>query len=432
MAIKKPAPSKSQPKTATPKASKAPKTPETDANMATNTAKNPKAHKKVKKPRTTKQKMVLTALIFVAVLLVAGATAAIVLLLTHRDEIQKAERAEYTEPIYSILTGEEIANESLKNTPTYCVQMPNGSTDGARPQAGLNQAGVVFEAIAERGITRFAAVFQNADTSVIGPIRSLRPYYLDWDTPFDCTIVHSGGSAEALASINAGSQRNLDESLEYMWREDSDRYWNNLFTSPADISAFNSSMGYDTSDLKAFPRYTPEETDAIIAEIETCEAEDAADETDAECTPTELVSNIAIGFGSIPMYNTVYQYDLEANSYLRSYANGEAHVAYNCPSGLDQPNTKTACGEPVQVAPRAVVAMFVQEGTASDGYHEDIRTISSGSALVFQNGGATEATWSKTSQDSQITFRDAAGEEIKFTPGQLWIAAVPQYGSVDY
>lgn len=217
-----------------------------------------------------------------------------------------------------------------------------------------------------------------------------------------------------------------------MWREDSDRYWNNLFTSPADISAFNTSMGYTSSDLKAFPRYTPDESGAIVAEIETCEAENAEGEADTECTPTELVSDISIGFGSIPMYNTVYHYDIETNSYLRSYANGEAHVSYNCPSDLDQPNTKTACGEPVQVAPRAVVAMFVQENTASDGYHENIRTISSGSALIFQNGGVTEATWSKTSQSSQIVFRDAAGEEIKFTPGQLWIAAVPQYGSVNY
>jgi len=388
--------------------------------------------KKVKKPRTRKQKLFLAALIFIIVLLIAAAVAALVLLLTHKTENQKITTAEYTEPIYSVLTGEEIANAELNSNPTYCVQIPNGSTDGARPQAGLNRAGVVFEAIAERGITRFAAVFQNAGTSVIGPIRSLRPYYLDWDTPFDCTVVHAGGSDEAIANINFGGQRNLDESLEYMWRENSDRYWNNLFTSPADIAKFNSNMGYNTSDIEAFPRYTPDDNDAILAAIETCEAEEAADETDTECTPTELVRDITIGFGSIPMYNTVYHYDLESNSYLRSYASGEAHLAYNCPPDLSQPNTRTACGEPTQVAPRVIVAMFVQENTANDGYHENITTISSGSALIFQNGGVTEATWSKTAQDSQIVFRDSTNTEIKFAPGQLWIAAVPQYGNVNY
>lgn len=428
MATKKPT-NKPQTETTTPKDLAL----DADAPVDTlpNTKKSKKS-KKVKKPRTTKQKMVLAALIFVAILLAAGAITAIVLLLTNKFDIEKAERAEYTEPIYSILTGEEIASEELNSTPTYCVQIPNGSTDGARPQAGLGQAGVVFEAIAERGITRFAAVFQNATVSAIGPVRSLRSYYLDWDTPFDCTVVHAGGSDEAIADINAGGQRNLDESLEYMWRENSDRYWNNLFTSPADINKFNTDMGYNTSNVKAFARYTPDEADEIVTKIKTCEAETATDETDTECQPTEIVDNVSIGFGSIPMYNTVYQYDLETNSYLRSYADGNAHMSYNCPSDLSEPNTKTACGEPVQVAPRAIVAMFVQENTASDGYHEDIRTISSGSALVFQNGGVTEATWSKTAQGSQITFRDAAGEEIKFTPGQLWIAAVPQYGSVNY
>lgn len=426
MATKKqPKANKTQPKPSTTKKSDA----STKANTKSSTNKK---GQKAKRPRSTQRKMLITALIFVSVLLLAAIIAIVILLLMQKDEVSQNQRAEYSDPVYSILTGEEIANADLNHSPSYCVQIPNGSTDGARPQAGLNQAGVVFEAIAERGITRFAAVFQNADTSAIGPVRSLRPYYLDWDTPFDCTVVHAGSSDEAIAGINVGGQRNLDESLEYMWREDSDRYWNNLFTSPSDIAKFNADLGYVQSNIKAFPRYTPEDNDAIIAEIETCESETAEGATDPECKPAELINEIHIGFGSIPMYNTVYQYDLEINRYLRSYANGEPHVSYNCPSDLDQPNTKTACGDPVQVSPRVIVAMFVQENTASDGYHEDINTISSGSALVFQNGGVTEATWSKTAQDSQIQFRNGAGEEIKFAPGQLWIAAIPQYGSVNY
>ena len=53
----------------------------------------------------------------------------------------------------------------------------------------------------------------------------------------------------------------------------------------------------------------------------------------------------------------------------------------------------------------------------SDDYHEDITTI---------------GTWSKLSQKDQIVFRDNNGDQIKFTPGQLWVAAVPQYGRIDY
>lgn len=68
----------------------------------------------------------------------------------------------------------------------------------------------------------------------------------------------------------------------------------------------------------------------------------------------------------------------------------------------------------------------------SDDYHEDITTIGSGNAIIFQNGQAIEGTWSKLSQKDQIVFRDNNGDQIKFTPGQLWVAAVPQYGRIDY
>ena len=76
--------------------------------------------------------------------------------------------------------------------------------------------------------------------------------------------------------------------------------------------------------------------------------------------------------------------------------------------------------------------MVVEEHRMADGYHEDITTIGSGPAYIFQNGTVTEGTWEKSSQSSQIRFLDAAGEPVSLTPGQLWIAAVPEYGSVHY
>ena len=118
---------------------------------------------------------------------------------------------------YSALTGEPLADAAAVTAPTYCIQTPNG-TDGARPQSGLTQAGVVFEAIAEAGITRFAAIYQAPSQAVIGPIRSLRLYYLEWDTPFDCTIVHAGGADDALQAVTAGGYRDLSEDYTYMYR----------------------------------------------------------------------------------------------------------------------------------------------------------------------------------------------------------------------
>lgn len=401
---------------------------------------NKKAKHNKKLPRTKKQKILLITLIIIVVLLI-GALIFLLIMLNKKHEASKIAPAEFTEPIYSILTGEEISDESLNSSPTFCVQIPNGN-DGARPQAGLTQAGVVFEAIAEAGITRFAAVFQNPTTGVIGPIRSLRPYYLDWDTPFDCTVVHAGGSDEAIRAINAGGQRNLDESLEYMWHEtNSGRRWNNLFTSPSDLAKFNSDHDYRTSNVIAFPRQTPEEAEAFVATQRITVCEDGMEPAQDDCVSAEefesmnlanAVSHVSMRIGNIAMFNINYDYDAESNRYLRSYANGEQHMVYECPASLEQPNTTTECGELIQVAPKAVAAMIVQEGRMADGYHENITTLSSGDAYIFQNGTVIEGSWTKSAQNKQIIFRDNEDNEIKFTPGQLWITAVPQYGGVTW
>ena len=50
----------------------------------------------------------------------------------------------------------------------------------ARPQSGLDKASIVYEAIAEGGITRFLAIYGTYQAEKIGPVRSARTYYIDW------------------------------------------------------------------------------------------------------------------------------------------------------------------------------------------------------------------------------------------------------------
>ena len=76
--------------------------------------------------------------------------------------------------------------------------------------------------------------------------------------------------------------------------------------------------------------------------------------------------------------------------------------------------------------------MMVQESRASDNYHEDITAIGSGDAYIFQNGLAIKGKWQKTSAEDQIKFTDQDGKEVKLAPGQTFVTAVPNYGSVEY
>lgn len=413
----------------------------TSSQSTTKNSKNQKS-KEPKTPRTKKQKIILGILITLAVLLLIG-LGVIIFLLLQKPETIELDKVEFPEPTYSILTGEEISDAKLNSNPTFCVQIPNGN-DGGRPQVGLNQAGIVFEAIAEAGITRFAAIFQNADTNAIGPIRSLRPYYLDWDTPFDCTVVHAGGSDEAMAALRAGGQRDLNESLEYMWRErSSDRGWNNLFTSPEKLAEFNASKGYDKSEIKAFPRLTPDDAETLVSErfsvTEFCDPESDDCEIETETVVEEAdnpdyipAKHINMVLGNSGIFNIVYSYDSDSNSYHRAYANGEPHMVYPCLASALPPGSVSVCSDLVQLSPKAIVAMSVEESRMADGYHENIKTLGSGKAYIFQNGEAIEGTWTKNSHQDQIIFRDNNGEEIRFTPGQLWITAIPQYGGVTW
>lgn len=413
---------------------------------------DPKPAKKPLTPTEVKHKKRKKIIIIsiIVVLLLAGIATACYFIFFYKpapENVQEEEIVVVEKPkYYSKLSGLEIENESINSMPTYCIQIPNG-LDGARPQTGLDSAAVIFEAIAEAGITRFAAIFQNPQNSVIGPIRSLRSYYLDWDTPFDCTIVHAGGSNDAIAAVRSGGYRDLTESYDYMWRDQSS-YWapNNLMTSPALLAEFNKANGYNTSNPVTFSRLLPNEATekknaafksaGIDPETnEQIKKTTEGDNTEGENTETitPLVESIDVNFGYVDAFNVHYQYNRQTNSYLRSYQNGQAHLVYSCPDGLTQPSPKTACGDAKQLSPSAIVVIKVDEYLDSDGYHQVVQTIGTGTAYIFQNGTSTKGVWVKNNKSDQITFKSDSGEAISFTPGQIFISAIPNgTGSVKY
>src|SRR5687767_14947488 len=73
---------------------------------------------------------------------------------------------------YSPLTGEEVKDEAATKQAVTAIMIEN--SPDARPQSGVKQAGIVYEAIAEGGITRFLTLHQQDKPQMIGPVRSLR------------------------------------------------------------------------------------------------------------------------------------------------------------------------------------------------------------------------------------------------------------------
>jgi hypothetical protein len=211
------------------------------------------------------------------------------------------------------------------------------------------------------------------------------------------------------------------------------RRWNNLFTTSAYLSKMNSDRNYGGSDIKGFTRMTPEES--LVSRVNSLAEEKLVIYKASSGKTSNLVASapdIAINFGGLINFNVRYNYDPASNTYLRSFASGAAHDVYACPAGdIGEKNPEDNC-KLTQLAPSVVVAIVVTEKRASDNYHEDITTVGSGDAYIFQNGSAIKGTWKKPSVSEQIKFYDANGSEVSLAPGQTFVEAIPGYGSVDY
>ena len=337
------------------------------------------------------KKLVIT-LSIVGLLVVAGGTAAGLYFFTQKPDDTTANVVEpkpepEPEPViyYSPLTGSEVADEAV-TTQAVTGMMIENSPD-ARPQSGLKDSGVVFEAIAEGGITRFLVLYQEQKPQLIGPVRSVRMYYVDWIAAFNASVGHIGGSAAALAEVRNGNYRDIDQFFNAgaYWRA-TDRYApHNVYTSFENIDALNAQKGYTTSEFTGFLR-----KDSTPAEV-----------------PTATSIDVTI---SSALYNSHYDYIAETNTYNRSQG-GAPH--------LDR--------EAGQISPRVVIVLKVQETTVlEDGYRESINVIGSGGAVIFQDGTVQEVTWSKPSKTDQITFTDAEGNPVALARGQTWVTAVPE------
>ncbi|HET7059834.1 MAG TPA: DUF3048 domain-containing protein [Candidatus Saccharimonadales bacterium] len=293
----------------------------------------------------------------------------------------------------STLTGLPV--DPIVNKRTVTGVMIENSPQ-ARPQSGLGEAGVVFEAIAEGGVTRFLALYQDTAPDNVGPIRSARPYYEQWNLGFDAGYAHVGGSPEALNDIKQWHVRDLDQFANggSYHRVGSRAAPHNVYTSISTLSKLEVQKGYVTSHYTGFIRKKkahPIKSKPLAAKT----------------------INLAM---SGPTYNVHYDYDAASNSYARSEA-GAPHVDANTNK---------------QIKPVVVIALVMPYNLEADGYHSNYATIGSGPVYIFQDGQVITGTWAKTSSTAQFTFKDGSGKIILLNPGQTWLTAVAGTSKVSY
>ncbi|MFA5070638.1 MAG: DUF3048 domain-containing protein [Patescibacteria group bacterium] len=282
-----------------------------------------------------------------------------------------------------------------ENRQLYPVAVMIENLVTVRPQAGLENANLVYEALAEGGITRFMAVY-NLTSSIakIGPVRSARPYFLDWVKEYNALYGHVGGSPLAMSLISTYDVFNLDQFYDsrYFWRDKKIAAPHNVFTS---------------SDLLIFAL-----RDKKAPAEGNYEGYQFKEEAALGSRPTEQ-RNIAIDYSSFS-YKVEYTYDREKNVYLRAQG-GEPFV-----------NQKNE-----QMAAKNVVVQYVKTSVIEEGRLSMV-TIGEGQAVIFQDGKATAATWKKEGRNQRTLFYDETGKEIEFNAGQTWIQVVPDDRTVTY
>jgi hypothetical protein len=261
----------------------------------------------------------------------------------------------------------------------------------ARPQTGLDKADVVYEAIAEGGITRFAAIFQSADPGDLGPVRSVRPQDPDIAAPLRAIAGYSGGVAPIVNDLSSVAQ-NLS----------------------ADTSAAASAY-HRTSD-----RVAPHNLYATASKLWALAA------TPYDSPPPPLFEYGALPAGATPA--TAADVPLSGVADVRWTWDGKAWRR----SQGGVPFTVTGSG---RIGPANVILQYVQ--IVSAGYEDVAGTpvpssvvIGTGKAQLLRDGKVLTGTWSKPSRFDVTRFTTTDGQPLTLRPGQTWVELVPNTASV--
>ncbi|RJR31693.1 DUF3048 domain-containing protein [Candidatus Parcubacteria bacterium] len=286
--------------------------------------------------------------------------------------------------IYRLLDGMPVRTEGLVNLKPWAIMIENHYD--SRPASGLDKASLVFEAETEGKITRFMAIFDGAsDIKKIGPVRSVRPYFILWAEKWDPVFLHSGGSPDALARLKDSLMYNINEISSdgiFFWRDKSRSRPHNLYTSS---SLINEAIA--AKEIDGTGAYKPWLfKDDIVLEKRPQTAED-----------------IKIDFTE-PGYEVFYKYDRDKNSYLRY---------------LDEDKHLTAEGNEIWL--KNVILLKTTAKIIDSEGRLDVALKGQGSAEIFLDGKKIEGVWKNI--DGDLKFYDDSGEMV-FNRGNIWIEVI--------
>ncbi len=260
----------------------------------------------------------------------------------------------------------------------------------ARPQSGLSEASIVWQAPAEGGIPRYMAIFAETVPTDVGPVRSARYYFITWAAEYKAVYVHAGGSPQALSTLLAQGNGKL------VYNADEFRYGNSFRrissrAAPHNLYSTGSQLRRLATTIGAKAPPTP---------IWTFNAP-------APLADRPRGGRITFAY---PHNSIRYDYDRLTNTYLRSVT-GEG------------PEVDAATKQ--RIAPTNVVIMWMKFGPLNDGeaykHRLEATVVGSGPAWIATNGHTVKGTWKKTSTGGPTLFYSSSGQQLSLTVGQTFV-----------
>ena len=308
----------------------------------------------------------------------------------------------------------------------------------ARPQSGLSFADIVYEAVAEGGITRFMGVFYcgaQSDTAIVAPVRSARIYFVNLAAEYNNPIyMHVGGGncSRDEASGQCTSNKKawaLEELAKMGWRKaggnDFDtisdtgypvlyRDYNRL--GEGKVLATEHTMVGSLS--AAWKQALKRGFTGLNDQGKTWLSGVKLWQTDSAAPSGQLAQNIKYDFWKgYQDFAVQWVYDPSTQEYRRSQG------------GSTQIDLETK----QQISTSNIIVQFAkEEGPLDEHKHLFYNVIGQGTGLLFTQGQAIEITWKKSKQTDRTIFTNKSGKEVSFTPGAIWISILPIGNKVDY
>lgn len=263
----------------------------------------------------------------------------------------------------------------------------------AMPQAGLNDAYIVYEIIVEGGESRLMPVFKGVNLEKIGPVRSARHYFLDYALENNAIYVHFGWSPQAesdISDLRVNNINGISQSTSEFWRVKDKKSPHNVATSTEKILSIAKTKGYNTtSNTTSVLNYTTE---------------------DINLEEGKLAEKVTIPYSDSNIVKWVY--NQENKKYVR-YSKSEKQTDWT--TGED-------------ITTKNIIVEFIANSTLNDGENkgrQTMNTIGSKNGYYITNGKAIAIKCEKTSRSSKTKYKDLEGNEIKVNDGNTFVQICP-------